>query len=75
MEKTLNRHVFTILKTCFLDLSIPFPLNPVGLSSLTVKISNFGKEEVRRRSFSSPTNHYLQPYSGVEDYELKEMIT
>jgi hypothetical protein len=27
VKKTLNRHVFTILKTCFLDLSIPFPLN------------------------------------------------
>ena len=27
-EKTLNRYVFTILKRCFPDPSIPFPLNP-----------------------------------------------
>jgi hypothetical protein len=25
VEKTLNRHIFTILKTCFLDLRTPFP--------------------------------------------------
>ena len=72
MEKALNRYVFTIPKTCFLDLSIPFPLILAGLSSLSVKILNFGKEKVRRGLFESATGHYWQPYSGVENYELKE---
>jgi hypothetical protein len=28
VKKMLNRHVFAILKTCFLDLRTPSPLNP-----------------------------------------------
>jgi len=49
--------------------------------------SAHGLAPARKRSFLSGkvyfldrcplmgTNHYLQPYPGVEDYELKEMIT
>jgi hypothetical protein len=39
------------------------------------RLDDFGKEELRGGLFSSPTSQYWQPYSGIEDYELKERIT
>jgi hypothetical protein len=71
VEKTLNRHVFTILKTCFLDLSIPFPLNP-GRTLLPIcEALEFWGEEVRGGLFSSPTNAHSKVAPGDNDYWYK----
>ena len=36
-----------------------------------MKILNFGKEEVRRGLFSSPTSHQWESFQGIEHYESK----
>jgi len=57
--------------------------NLLGSPSLKRRIGERVMRDYRRGEHQNPpcslkvvpTNHYLQPYPGVEDYGLKEMIT